>query len=47
VPLDALSCVIQEFLRSITALFGGTPYYSDAILDRVGNRTGCPSGLFS
>jgi len=37
VALDTLSCVNQEFFRRIAALFCGAPYYSDAILDRLGN----------
>jgi hypothetical protein len=41
VSLQALSCVIQDFFGSIAALLCGTPHYSHAILDRVGNRTGC------
>jgi len=47
VSLDALSCVIQEFFGSIAALFCGTPQYSYAILDRIGNRTGCTRSLVS
>jgi hypothetical protein len=47
VPLDALSCVIQEFFGSITALLCGTPHYSHTILDRIGNRTGCARSLVS
>jgi hypothetical protein len=41
VTLDALSCVIQEFLGSIAALFCGTPHYSHAIFYRIGDSAGC------
>jgi hypothetical protein len=37
--LDALSCVLQEFFGSITALFCGAPHYSNTIIDGIGNRT--------
>jgi hypothetical protein len=47
VPLEALSCVIQEFFGSIAALFCGTPHYSYAVLYCVGNRTGCTRSLVS
>jgi len=45
VSLEALSCVIQEFFRNITALLHGTPHYSQAILKRIGNRAGCTRSL--
>jgi hypothetical protein len=47
VPLDALSCVIQQFFGGITALLCGAPHYSYAILDRVGNCTGGARSLVS
>lgn len=43
--LKALSCVIEEFLSSLAALLCCTPHYPDAILYRVGNRTGCTRSL--
>jgi hypothetical protein len=46
-PLEALSCVIQEFFGCIAALFCGTPYYSYAILYGVGNRTARARSLVS
>jgi hypothetical protein len=47
VSLDALSCVVQEFFRSITALFGSAPYYSDAVPDCIGDRARCTRRLMS
>jgi hypothetical protein len=47
VPLDALSCVVQEFFRSIATLFCNAPQYSDAIPDCAGDRTRCPGRLLS
>jgi len=47
VSLNALSCVIQEFFGSIAALFCGTPRYSYAIVDCIGNRAGCARSLVS
>jgi hypothetical protein len=41
VSLEALSCVIQDLFGSIAALLCGPPHHSYAILDRIGNRTGC------
>jgi hypothetical protein len=41
VPLEPLSCVIQEFLGSIAALLRDALCYADSILDRIGNRTRC------
>jgi hypothetical protein len=37
--LDALRCVIQEFLSSVAALFCATSYHSHAVFYRIGNRT--------
>jgi hypothetical protein len=45
VPLDALSCVIQEFLSGVAALFCGAPYYSNTILECIGNRAGSTRSL--
>lgn len=39
VSLDPSGRIIQEFLRGIAALLGGTPYYSHAIFYCIGNRT--------
>ncbi|MGA7892923.1 MAG: hypothetical protein WCA49_06850 [Candidatus Sulfotelmatobacter sp.] len=47
VPLEALSCVIQEFLGGITALLCRTPHNSHTVLYRVGYRTGCARSLAS
>jgi hypothetical protein len=47
VALDALTCVIQEFFRSIAALFCGTPHGPCAIRDGIGNRAACARSLVS
>jgi hypothetical protein len=47
VSLEALSCIVQEFLGGITTLLCRTPSYSHAIVDRVGYRTGCARSLAS
>jgi hypothetical protein len=47
VALDALTCVIQEFFRSIAALFCGTPHCPCAIRDGIGNRAACARSLVS
>jgi hypothetical protein len=47
VTLDPLSCVIQEFLDGIATLFRGTPRYSYAIVNCIGNRAGCARSLVS
>jgi hypothetical protein len=36
VSLDTISCIIQRFFGCIAALLCGAPYYSDSILDRIG-----------
>lgn len=49
VTLDALAGVIQKLFRSIAALFCGTPRYSNAVVNCVGNRarrTGSLVGRF-
>jgi hypothetical protein len=38
--LEALIGIIQEFFSGITALLHGTPHYSYAILDCIGDRAG-------
>ncbi len=45
--MDAVSCVVHEFFGNIAALLCGTPHYSHAILDCVGNCTGCTRSLVS
>lgn len=47
VPLDAPSCIVQEFFRGIAALFRGTPRRSNAVPDGVGDRVRCPRSLLS
>jgi hypothetical protein len=39
--LDALSCVIQKFLGSISTLLCSAPRNSHSILNRIGNRAAC------
>jgi hypothetical protein len=36
VSLDTISCIIQKFFGRIAALLCGVPYYSNSILDCVG-----------
>jgi hypothetical protein len=48
VPLQALSCVIQELFRGIATLFCGASHHSYAILYyRVCGRAGCARSLAS
>jgi hypothetical protein len=46
-PLEALSCVTQEFLSRIAALFCRALHHFHAICDRAGNRFGRSSSLAS
>jgi hypothetical protein len=47
VTLDPLTCIIQEFFDGIATLFRGTPRYSYAIVNCIGNRAGCARSLVS
>jgi hypothetical protein len=47
VPLEATSCVVQECFGGVKTLLRGVPHYSQAIFDRIGNRTCCTSSLVS
>ena len=42
-----MSCVIQEFLGSIAALFCGAPRYSYAIVNCIADRAGRARSLVS
>jgi hypothetical protein len=46
-PLDAPSCVLQEFFGSIAALFCHPSRRSNTIVDGAGNRTGGTGSLVS
>jgi hypothetical protein len=45
VSLEALGCVIQQFLGKIAALFCSTPHHSYAIFYCIGNCAGCARSL--
>jgi hypothetical protein len=45
--LEALSRVTHKFFGSFAAPLGGAPHCPHAILDRIGNRTGCARSLVS
>jgi len=45
ITLKALGGIIQELFGSIATLSRGPPHHSHAILDCIGNRTGCARSL--
>jgi hypothetical protein len=44
-PLEPVSCVVQEFFGGIATLFCGASQCSNAVLDSIGNRAGGAGSL--
>jgi hypothetical protein len=46
-PVETVSCLIQEFFARIATLLRGMPHDSHSILDSIGNGSRCARSLVS